>query len=78
MEDLKYIGPCCKCGCPVGLPASLEKAARHSKYITFYCAYGHGLSFPEVKQEDKLKPDPPKIVVDNVVKLEKKNDVTSS
>lgn len=50
------IGPCAKCKCEVSLPEALYHAAKHSKDISFHCAYGHSMHFPQgASEEEKLR-----------------------
>lgn len=53
---LIQIGPCAKCKCEVSLPEELYNSARHSKEISFHCAYGHSMHFPQgLSEEEKLR-----------------------
>lgn len=49
---MKNVGECARCKCEVWIPDALHDAARHSKTISFYCAYGHGMHFPEGENEE--------------------------
>ena len=44
---MKDVGPCSRCGCTTWVPDALHDAARRSENITFYCAYGHPMHFPQ-------------------------------
>lgn len=44
-------GPCWKCRAEIWLPDELYNAAKRSKAVSFFCAYGHSAIFPEGETE---------------------------